>query len=138
MSLVWSDVLATGSTEIDLQHKELFTRINRLLAAHEGQNVNNDEVSKVVQYLTDYVVFHFGTEEQLMDRYAYASASGHKAQHVQFVKVFQRLKERMFRDGMNPQLQQEMRDLVVDWLQSHIKFSDRALGAHLRLKGHHG
>lgn len=134
MALIWSDVLASGSSEIDTQHKELFQRINSLLGAMEKGGVGREEVSKVIQYLSEYVVFHFGTEEKYMDHYKYSNTSAHKAQHAQFVKVFQRLKDRMLREGITPPLQQEARELVVDWLVNHIKFSDRALGTFLKLK----
>lgn len=134
MSIAWSETLASGSAEIDNQHKELFARINRLLAAQKDGRAGLEEMGRIVQYLTDYVVFHFGNEEKLMDRYGYSSSSGHKAQHAQFVRVFQRLKDRIFAEGFTPALQQETRDLVVDWLLNHIKYSDRALGTFLRLK----
>jgi hemerythrin len=134
MSIAWSETLASGSAEIDRQHKELFERINDLLAALKKGGVDMAEVARIVAYLTEYVVFHFGTEEKLMDQYAYSSASGHKAQHAQFIKVFQRLKDRMMKEGLNPPLQQETKELVVDWLLNHIKYSDRALGAYLKLK----
>ncbi len=134
MQMEWSETLASGSPEIDIQHKELIQRINDLLAAMHKGGVGRDEVIKVVQYLSEYVVFHFGTEEQHMDHYKYSNTSAHKAQHAQFVKVFQKLKERLLRDGITPPLQQETKELVVDWLVNHIKFSDRALGTFLRLK----
>jgi len=134
MAIQWSDSLVSGSTEIDTQHKELFQRINSLLEAQEKGGKSSDEVHMIVSYLTDYVVFHFGTEEKYMDQYQYSSASAHKAQHAQFVKVFLRLRDRMLTEGMNPQLQLETKDLVVDWLINHIKFSDRALGMYLKLK----
>lgn len=136
MSIAWSQTLATGSAEIDTEHKELFQRINRLLAAQEKGLVGREETGRIVQFLSEYVVFHFGHEESLMDRYEYSGSSGHKAQHVQFIRVFQRLKERMLTEGLTPGLQQETRDLVVDWLLNHIRYADRALGAYLRLKNH--
>ncbi len=37
-------------------------------------------------------------------------------------------------EGVNDQLGREMKELVVDWLINHIKFSDRALGSYLKLK----
>ena len=136
MTIAWSEKLTSGSAEIDSQHKELFERINDLLAAQKKGLAGLDELGRVVRYLTEYVVFHFGSEEKLMDRYGYSSASGHKAQHAQFIRVFQRLKERMFTEGFTPALQQETSDLVVDWLLNHIRYSDRALGTYLRLKNH--
>jgi hemerythrin len=134
MSLQWSDNLTSGSEEIDGQHKELITRVNGLLGAFDRGNVAREEVSRIVRYLTDYVVFHFGTEEKHMAKYAYASRSAHKAQHDQFVKTFGKLKERMLREGINTGLVEDAKHLVVGWLVNHIKYSDRALGMFLRHK----
>jgi hemerythrin len=133
MAMQWNNSLATGSDEIDLQHKELFKRVDGLLAA-VVRGTDREETSKIVQYLTDYVVFHFGNEEDYMTRYAYSSASAHKAQHDQFVKNFLKLKERLATEGINAQLADDTRQLVVDWLINHIKYSDRALGMFLKLK----
>ncbi len=134
MSLQWSDTLASGSSEIDTQHKELFARVNGLLAAFEKGEVDRQEISKIIQYLTEYVVFHFGTEEKYMDHFKYSSTSQHKAQHAQFVKNFLKLKDRMLMEGINSSLAVETRELCVDWLINHIKYSDRALGMFLKLK----
>ena len=134
MSIEWSDTLASGSSEIDTQHKELFLRINNLLAAFDKGAVDRQEISKIVQYLTDYVVFHFGNEERHMDEFKYSSVSQHKSQHAMFVKTFMKLKDRLLLEGINPGLAQETKDLCVDWLINHIKYSDRALGMFLKLK----
>jgi hemerythrin len=133
MAVLWNDNLASGSTEIDDQHKELFKRIDGLLNALE-KGSGREKVAEIVQYLTDYVVFHFGNEENYMAKYAYSSASAHKAQHEQFVKNFLKLKERLMREGINAQLTEDTKQLVVDWLINHIKYSDRALGMYLKLK----
>ncbi len=133
MAVLWNDNLASGSTEIDTQHKELFKRINSLLTAFE-RGSGKDEVAKIVQYLSDYVVFHFGNEESYMAKFGYSSTSAHKAQHEQFVKNFVKLKERLMMEGINAQLTDETKQLVVDWLINHIKYSDRALGMFLKLK----
>ena len=134
MSLEWNENLASGSSEIDTQHKELFTRVNSLLQAFEKGSTAREDVSKIVQFLTEYVVFHFGTEEKHMDRFKYSSTAQHKAQHEQFVKSFLKLKERMLMEGINPALAEDTRQLVVDWLINHIKYSDRALGMFLKHK----
>jgi hemerythrin len=134
MSLLWSESLASGSSEIDSQHKELINRVNSLLNALDNGNVERQEVSKIVQFLTDYVVFHFGTEEKQMEKYSYSSTSQHKAQHQQFVKGFLKLKDRLLMEGINGKLTEDVKCLVVDWLVNHIKYSDRALGMFLKLK----
>ena len=134
MAMAWSETLSSGVDDIDTQHKELIQRVNRLLEIQTTTKFDREAVSKIIAYLTEYVVFHFNTEETLMDRHTYSSASAHKAQHAQFVKVFLRLKDRLLMEGITPSLSQETRELVVDWLLNHIKFSDRALGMYLKQK----
>ena len=134
MALQWNENLASGSSDIDTQHKELFVRVNSLLGAIEKGTTAREEVSKIVHYLTEYVVFHFGNEEKYMAKYKYSSATAHKAQHEQFVKSFMKLKERLMMEGINAPLAQEVKDLCVDWLVNHIKYSDRALGMYLKMK----
>ncbi len=134
MSLQWNENLASGSMEIDAQHKELFSRINNLLASFDKEATDLQELGKIVQYLSDYVVYHFGTEEKNMEHYRYSSTAQHKAQHEQFVKTFEKLKTRLAREGFSKQLGGEITDLCVDWLLNHIKYSDRALGMFLKLK----
>lgn len=132
--ILWNDNLSSGSPDIDSQHKELFERINKLLATFNGGTFNRQEFSGIIQFLTDYVVLHFGNEERYMAKYAYSSACQHKAQHEQFVKAFMKLKDRLMLEGVNPQLAEETKQLLVDWLINHIKYSDRALGMFLKLK----
>lgn len=134
MTISWKENLASGSAEIDSQHKELFQRINSLLAAFERGAPNPEEVARIVQYLSDYVVFHFGNEETYMTKYSYSSISAHKAQHEQFVKNFLKLKDRLMMEGISAPLAEDTKELCVDWLINHIKYSDRALGLYLKLK----
>lgn len=134
MSVIWSSSLESGSHEIDTQHKELFLRVNNLLAAFEKGTKNTDEIRRIIDYLTDYVVLHFGNEERWMDKFGYSSTSAHKAQHEQFVKGFLKLKEQMLMLGLTGELAEDVKQLCVDWLINHIKYSDRALGMYLRHK----
>ena len=65
MAIEWTEDLATGVPEIDAQHKELFSRINRLLeACNQGQG--RAEVGKTLAFLEEYVLIHFSTEEKIM------------------------------------------------------------------------
>jgi len=129
----WNDALSTSVGEIDNQHKELIERINRLLAAF-ARTTGREEMERIVQFLTDYVVLHFGTEERYMQKFGYTNFTQHKAQHELFVRAFRRVRDRLFADKTDPQLMEDTRQLVVDWLVNHIKLSDRALGLFLKHK----
>ncbi len=132
MKVQWTPELATGSAEIDGQHKELFILIDSLLSAFERGIVSREEVERVIGFLGDYVVLHFATEEKHMTGYFYANRSAHMAQHAQFVRNFGRLREQMHAEGVSPELAAATKELCVDWLVNHIKFSDRALGMFLK------
>ena len=134
MLMQWNDNLSSGTQIIDTQHQELIGRVNKLLEAFKHGVVTRQEVSSIIQYLTDYVVFHFGTEEKHMAVYSYPSMNNHKAQHEQFVRTFLRLKDRIMMEGINASLTEVARQIVVDWLVNHIKYSDRALAMYLKMK----
>jgi len=133
MAIPWTPELSTSVDEIDNQHKELIQRVDGLLTAL-AQGKERPEIAKIIQFLSDYVVFHFGNEERYMKQYGYQNATQHLAQHAQFVKTFGRLKDRLLMEGIGPELAEDARQLVVDWLINHIKYSDRALGLFLKRK----
>jgi hemerythrin len=133
MAVQWTNDLATDVKEIDDQHKELFRRVDSLVEACRGGK-GREEVSKIVQFLAEYVTLHFGAEERYMGKFGYTNAAGHMAQHAQFVKTFLRLRERMLIEGAGAHLIEDLNTLVVDWLKSHIKYSDKALGLFLKHK----
>jgi hemerythrin len=93
-----------------------------------------EELVRTIGFLTDYVVFHFGVEEKYMEQYGYTDRTQHKAQHDLFVKTFLRLKDRLLLEGINPKNIEDTKQLVVDWLINHIKFSDKGLGMFLKRK----
>jgi hemerythrin len=133
MALQFTPDLSTTVAEIDNQHQELFKRVDSLLTALQGGK-GGEELVKTIQFLTDYVVFHFGVEEKYMDTYRYVDRAQHKAQHAQFVKTFLRLRDRLLAEGINAETTEDAKQLVVDWLINHIKYSDRGLGLFLKRK----
>jgi hemerythrin-like metal-binding protein len=108
--------------------------MNALLAAFEKGTARREDISKIVQFLTVYIVFRFGTEEKHRERFGYSSTRQHKAQHEHFVKAFLRLKERLLMEGVNEHLSKDTKELVGDWLLNHIKYADRAPEMFLKLK----
>ena len=133
MALQFTPDLSTSVTEIDNQHQELFKRVDSMLAAMQT-GTGREELVRTIQFLTDYVVFHFGVEEKYMAKYGYMNTSQHKAQHDQFVKTFLRLKDRLLLEGITPQTTDDAKQLVVDWLINHIRYADKGLGLFLKRK----
>ena len=129
----WTEELATGSSEIDQQHQEIFRRINSLLeACHEGKG--REEVCRVLGFLDDYVVTHFGDEESYMIKLKYPGYAEHKAMHVEFTKNYIILKKQVEAEGAGMNAVLATNRLVVDWLTHHIRKVDRQLGEFLKNK----
>lgn len=127
----WTPALSVGITEIDDQHKELFAKINGLIDAC-NQGKGKATVSEVINFLGDYVVTHFSSEEKLMTKYNYPAYEAHKAQHTQFIQSFQELKERLDKEGPGIHIVVLTNRVVVDWLNQHITKTDKALGEYIK------
>lgn len=133
MSITWKEDLAIGVDQIDSQHKELLGRIDGLFeACNKGKG--KEEVTKVIDYLEDYVVTHFSDEEALQRKYGYPEYNSHKMLHTQFIKDFGTLKQSLDKEGVTPSLIIRMNKLLIDWLLNHIKKTDKVLGAYIKQK----
>ena len=134
----WTEDLAVGVEKIDAQHKELFEKINDLVAAVK-QSVCKYKIGDVIRFLEDYVVFHFGEEERYMLKFGYPDYQVHKAQHEKFIANFQELKKELpkLEGGSKPgsyDLSVETNKVVVDWILDHIATVDKRLGVFLKDK----
>ena len=60
--ITWNNMLSTGVTEQDNQHKKLIDLINQLNDAMQAGK-GSEVLGKVLAELVNYTVFHFGYEE---------------------------------------------------------------------------
>jgi len=133
MGIEWTPRLAVGVESIDSQHRELFDRVNRLLAAMESQQ-GEVEVKRLVAFLGDYVVSHFGAEERLMQQHGYPDFPAHQRIHAEFVKELGKLRGELEKQGPSAALAIQLNRRVCDWLLDHVGRTDRAVGAFLMKK----
>ena len=133
MAIEWTEDLAVGAKEIDDQHKELFAMINQMLDAC-NQGKGKQVLNKILGFLENYVVNHFGTEERLMRQYDYPDYASHKNHHEQFIQSFMGLKKEMEATGPGTHIVIMTNRTVVAWLNSHIRNVDKRLGAFLKDK----
>ena len=92
MSIVFDEALKTGNELIDTQHQELIARVNKLsdsLESAKGKNV----AIQTLDFLMDYVEFHFSAEEKLQEENQYPELAAHKEQHEKFTKAVDELRE---------------------------------------------
>ncbi len=131
MKIEWDPTLEVGVEAIDEQHKELFRRLDRLLQAmhaHQGAV----EVGRLLDYLGEYVVAHFGEEEAVMRDRDYPGYPAHKAEHEAFLKDFQMLRAEYLSSGPTAVIAIRVTNRVTAWLREHIYRIDRALGQYLQ------
>lgn len=134
----WTEDLAVGNEMIDNQHKELFARINDLVDAIK-QHTCKYKIGDVVKFLDDYIIFHFGEEQKLMQKYDYPEYEQHRKQHEHFMKNFEELKKELpkLEGGKKPgsyDLSVETNQVVVDWILDHIAKVDKRFGKFLQEK----
>jgi hemerythrin len=137
MSLVWTRDLSVGVESIDVQHQELFRRLNALLVAI-GDQRQEQEVLVTLAFLGDYVVSHLADEEQLMREIGYPELPVHLAEHGQLSGAFGRLSTRFARHGIDAVLAKDVESELCDWLVRHVQRTDRALGEWLSRRGQDG
>lgn len=129
----WSDRYAIGIPEIDGQHRELFEAINRLLTAC-SQGSGKNVLPEIFDFLGNYVVDHFATEERYMEKYGYPALPQHRAIHQNFVHTFLGFRKQAEAEGPGLQLVVRVNQVLVDWLKNHILHVDQEMGKFLRGK----
>ncbi|MFC1827770.1 bacteriohemerythrin [Thermodesulfobacteriota bacterium] len=124
--------LLTGIEKIDNQHRKLMSWANFL--TFDDVDTTEHKVTETLDSLQDYVVYHFQTEEEAMDKYDYGKLSKHKQQHNRLMnevaELFSRSKGKETSKGTLTELQY----MLTDWIQLHIKEWDKPFAAFLKGK----
>ncbi len=128
--LEWTEhAYGTGVAEIDQQHRELFDRVNALLAACAGSKPER-EVRLTLDFLSQYVITHFLFEEKWMRTHGCTGCAENEVAHRQFVDKLSVLKDRHRRDGVAPNFLEELSRFLLRWMGDHV---ERVDVAHLRM-----
>lgn len=120
----WNSELSVGVEQIDDQHKELIRIANGLINAI---SLGRDEriLSNVTRKLREYTVFHFASEERLMDEVHYPERGEHANEHARLkkhVKDYQRVIYK--NEELTPET---VLQFLKEWLLGHILTHDREL-----------
>ena len=124
--------LVTGIEKIDDQHRKLLSWAN-FIAFDDGDTTAN-KVTETLDNLQDYVVYHFQTEEEAMDKYDYGKLSKHKQQHLRLMNEVSDLFSRARGKERNKGTLTELQYMLTDWIQLHIKEWDQPFAAFLKGK----
>lgn len=128
----WDNRLKTNISVCDEQHQNLINLINGL---HDAMISRKDKelIGKTIDELVVYSLYHFKTEENLLEEHQFPHLNSHKAEHAVWVKEVNGLKDR-FEKG------EEIRTIEIlgflkDWVYDHILVSDKKYSLFLRNKG---
>ncbi len=128
----WKEEYSVGIQEIDRQHKQLVSLLNKLFEAMktgEGRNA----LSGILKDLVAYAGTHFAAEEKLMQANGYPDYPAHKEKHEKMGQRVQAYVEKFNAGELNTPI--EISNFLKDWLAKHILQTDKAYGPFLNSKG---
>lgn len=135
-TIKWTDQFKLGIEEMDDQHFELITRVNRLIIAHQEEE-NIAVIEDLLTFLKSYIVEHFGAEEHLQRQYHSPDYQNHRKEHFDFVQIVGQF-EQAFKQTKYCTVNGDCKDLLlkmngqlVEWLTKHIQESDRKVAEHI-------
>jgi hemerythrin len=129
--ITWSDRYSVGIGRVDAEHRKLVDLINELHSAIvEGKQTT--VISRVLNGLAAYTLFHFAGEETLMKIYHYPGYPQHKAEHDKLADEVKKLQTDL-RGGK--QVTRQVMSFLQNWLIGHIVGMDKKYTAHLQAAG---
>ena len=129
-TFIWDSTLATGFSEVDLQHKKLVFIIEDVRLALNSESKNYTlAISKALKSLMDYTEYHFSEEETLMAKNGYPSLESHKKEHAAFISQVRELLLTV--NTQNKEAGEKFYTFLGTWLFGHIARQDKAWAVYI-------
>ncbi len=129
----WNEVLSTGVSKIDDEHKQIVGMLNELYDALQAKQ-SEEALGKVLDGLLAYTAYHFEHEESLLAQTGYPGAAEHKNEHDDLTNQVL-LMQKENREGKSVTLPIELLNVLRKWLLTHILVSDKKYVLHLNANG---
>lgn len=117
----WEDSYLLNINSIDEQHRAFFELCNKEINQVNSQD--KDQLTLLLEKLTDYLKSHFKHEEELLKKSDYKDLENHISQHKFFIQKVDSLKKEL--DYNNPLISEKITSFMKKWFLSHIIKSDR-------------
>jgi hemerythrin len=131
--VAWDKKLSIGIKLIDEQHKSLIKKLNDVSSAIEN-GLGEREITKTLEFLSEYADFHFSTEEKHMKENNYPGLAQQKMKHQEFMDTLSNLEQDFEEEGSTSALSNAINDFLFNWLTSHIQGLDKEFGDFLSKK----
>ena len=131
--IVWTDDMSVGCTPLDNDHKVLVQALNDFIEALE-----NDEgvfvTDGIFSVLLDYTNYHFAREEAIMKACGYPDFDSHVQTHGELKEQLMDARRR-YMQNPSSSLEEEIREFLLSWLQTHILVRDMDYKAAIEKSG---
>ena len=117
----WEPGFNLGIEEIDKQHRKIIDFINSLNQAIINNSTDN-AIIKLLDELSDYAVYHFRTEEDIMRKSHFPLLNEHIFQHEKFITKIEDFKSKF---DAGDSITFRLLNFLRTWLANHILDSDR-------------
>ncbi|WP_408956437.1 bacteriohemerythrin [Natroniella sp. ANB-PHB2] len=133
--MLWKEKYKIGIEKIDQQHQELFNRLNSFLdVVRNDEELENkiEELEETLDFMGQYVVVHFDSEEKIQQEYNYPYYEEHKDVHDRFKKEIIKFKEEFEADKYNEDLIMEFSGKLLTWLINHVADEDQKIADYVQ------
>jgi len=117
----WEDSYLLNINSIDEQHRAFFELCNKEINQVNSQD--KDQLTLLLEKLTDYLKSHFKHEEELLKKSGYKDLENHIKQHKFFIEKVDSLKQEL--DYNNTLISEKITSFMKKWFLSHIIQSDK-------------
>ena len=126
--LSWSDKFSINVESIDTQHRRLFELANEM---YDMANTNSEKQALVraLNDLLDYTVYHFQSEERLMQEQNYPRYAAHRQVHEALTRQALDFKAKV--DNGESVSARDFLKFLFDWLAKHIMDQDKKIGTYI-------
>lgn len=128
----WRKEFSVNVKEMDDHHRLILEKANTLHEAVES-HCDRSHLEDALNFLVEFVAFHFVKEEALMEKHNYPEFEIHKKKHEKLIEGTLKLKERL--KNVDVEMNLQVLDFFKDWIFEHILTEDRKYGPFLHVQG---
>ncbi|MEI8393605.1 MAG: bacteriohemerythrin [Rhodospirillaceae bacterium] len=129
--LTWNNKYSVDIPCLDGDHVILISLLNQL-HINLAEEKSEEALGPVLAALLNYASYHFGYEEQIMERYQFPGFDSHRAAHDRFRD---KVKALIAETENTEQKARRVRTLLSSWLFDHIVRVDGVLSTWLIANG---
>lgn len=137
--MMWKDKYSIGVSTIDAQHKELFKNLGEFIVLVRDSETSwesrLDKAKETLDFLQQYVVYHFDDEEKFQESIDYPELERHREAHRKFREGIDEYVQIFASGGFTEEKMQEFSAKLMTWLIMHVGKMDQKIGEYVREKG---